>query len=282
MHKLLLAIDIGNTNIVAGLFDKEKLMTEWRMATDIGKTTDEYAAGIQSFLALKHISEKAIHNAIISSVVPPLSTTFKEAIKQCFDISPQIVEPEKIKNLKMKVDNPKEVGADRLVNAVATYTLYGGPCIIIDFGTATTFCAVSKKGEYLGGAITAGPKITRDTLYQRTAKLPKVELAWPEKLIGVNTVEAIQSGLLYGYSEMVEGMVRRFKKILGENTKVIATGGLVTLFQKEVRCFDEVNPSLTLLGLQVIHAGKLTRIRRGLNGIHVARSVDQTQRHGKD
>lgn len=256
VSNLLLAVDIGNSNIVVGLFQNAKLMAEWRMATDIGRTPDEYAGELQNFLSLRSIPLRAVKQAILSSVVPPLTPTLCEAIETLCHIKPAVIIPEQVKQLTLKIDQPKEVGADRLVNAVAAYQLYGGPCIIIDFGTATTFCAVTKKGEYIGGAITAGPKITRDALFQRTSKLPKVELAKPKKIIGSNTVETMQSGLFYGHIDLVEGMVKRFKKILGSKAKVIATGGLSKLFQSETNCFDIVNPALTLQGLQMIHAAK--------------------------
>jgi type III pantothenate kinase len=251
---MLLAIDIGNTNIVWGVFDGPKLLADWRVATDHSKTTDEYAILLLDLLRVEGISPDRVDGVILSSVVPPLTPLFEELSETYLHCLPLVVSHELESGLTIKYTNPPEVGSDRIVNAAAAYRRYGGPLIIVDFGTATTFCAVTAAGEYLGGAIAPGLRISAEALFTRTAKLPKIELIRPKSAIGSDTVTSMQSGLIFGYAGLVDELVRRIQQELGQDCFVVATGGLAGLIAPESRTIREVQPHLTLEGLALIYA----------------------------
>jgi type III pantothenate kinase len=251
---MLLAIDIGNTNIVWGLFDGDKPLADWRIGTDHAKTTDEYAILLLDLLRVKGISPERVKGVILSSVVPPLTPLFEELSETYFHCLPLIVSAELETGLTIKYTNPQEVGSDRIVNAAAAYRRYGGPIIIVDFGTATTFCAVTADGEYLGGAIAPGLRISAEALYARTAKLPKIELARPKSAIGQDTVTSMQAGLIFGYAGLVDELVRRIQHELGRECFVLATGGLAGLIAPESQAIREIRPHLTLEGLALLWA----------------------------
>jgi type III pantothenate kinase len=254
MRKMILVFDVGNTNIVLGAYKGDKLLDFWRVSTDTQKTADEYGIIIKQMFIHEGYSIDDVKAVIISSVVPPIMYTLEHMTRKYFKKEPLVIGPGIKTGMNIKYDNPKEVGADRIVNAVAGYEMYGGPLIIVDFGTATTYCAISKNGEYLGGAISPGVRISMDALYQRTAKLPRVELLKPDSVICKNTINSIQSGVIFGYVGQVDYIVRRMKKELGdENTKVIATGGLSKLIASESETIDVVNGLLTLEGLRIIY-----------------------------
>jgi type III pantothenate kinase len=250
---MLLAIDIGNTNIVLGVFEKDTLTENWRVGTNAQITPDEYAMTFKDLFNFSGIEFKQITGVIISTVVPPLLPVMVEMSRKYFRIEPMVVTHEIKTGIKIRYDNPKEVGADRIVNAAAAYTIYGGPLIIVDFGTATTFCAVTKEGEYLGGAITPGVKISAEALFQRASKLPRVELTKPPKVIGADTISAMQAGIIYGYAGLVDGIVERMKKELSAEAKVVATGGLAELVSSEAKSIQEIKPHLTLEGLRLLY-----------------------------
>jgi len=250
---MLLAIDIGNTNITLGLFDNATLGPRWRIATGHEKTPDEYGILMLGLFRRAGFSIEDVHAIAMASVVPPLTATFVEACKQCLKCEPLVVDGKSNTGVRVRYDDPGEVGADRIVDAAASFQLYGGPACIVDFGTATTFDAISSDGEYLGGAIAPGIGIAADALFQRTAKLPKVDLHRPPSAIGRNTAHSLQSGLLFGYVGLVEGMVSRFRAELGLTTKVIATGGLAEIIAKETKVISILAPWLTLDGLRIIH-----------------------------
>lgn len=250
---MLLAIDIGNTNVVVGVFDREKLAANWRVGTNSQITSDEYAMTFKDLFGFAGIEFKVIRGVIISSVVPPILPVMVEMSRKYFQIEPMIVTHQIKTGIRIRSDNPKEVGADRIVNAAAGFKLYGGPLIIVDFGTATTFCAVTREGDYLGGAITAGVKISAEALFQRASKLPRVELIKPPKVIGSDTISAMQAGILYGYAGLVDGIVERMKKELSQEAKVVATGGLAELVAAETKTIQEVKPHLTLEGLKLLY-----------------------------
>jgi len=252
---LLLVIDVGNTNIVLGVYKDDKLLYDWRIATDKDKTSDEYGLLFEQIFKYNGLSTKDVKNVIISSVVPPLMHTLPAMSIKYFKIRPIVVGPGVKTGMNIKYDNPREVGADRIVNAVAAYEKYGGPLIIVDFGTAITFCAVSKKGEYLGGAITPGIKISSEALFLRTAKLPKVEIAKPKSIIAKNTINSIQAGLVYGYIGMVDYIIEKMIEELkeeGEDIKVVATGGFSNLIAAESKYIQKIDKLLTLEGLRII------------------------------
>lgn len=250
---MLLAIDIGNTNVVLGVFEGKRLVENWRVATKTQITPDEYAMILQDLFSFGGLEFRQIDGVIISTVVPPLLPVMTEMSKKYFHIDPLVVTHEIKAGIKIRYDNPKEIGADRLVNAAAAYRLYGGPVIIVDFGTATTFCAVTRDGEYLGGAIAPGIKISAEALFQRAAKLPKVELVKPRSVIGADTISAMQAGIIYGYAGLVDGIVDRMKKELSPDARVVATGGLAELVSPETRSIQEIKPHLTLEGLQLLY-----------------------------
>lgn len=250
---MLLTIDIGNSNIVIGLFQKKLLMGEWRISSNPHKTVDEYAIMMEDLFSLKKILPDEIDGVILSSVVPPLTPVFKEISAKYFHASPMVVTDQLKLGLTFRYENPGEIGADRIVNAVAGYQIYGGPLIIVDFGTATTFCSISKKGEYRGGVIAPGLNISAEALFQRAAKLPRIELVKPEKVIGKDTITSMQSGIIYGYVGLVEKLIDKMKKETRENATVVATGGLAGLIAPETGSIDKIDPHLTLEGLKIIY-----------------------------
>lgn len=251
---MILVMDVGNTNITLGVYEGRKLLQHWRMGTDRDKTADEYGMFIASLFNHEKLEVDRIEAVIMASVVPPIMYTLEHTIRKYFKKDPIIIGPGIKTGINIKYENPREVGADKIVNAVAGYHIYGGPLIIVDFGTATTFCAVSSKGEYLGGVICPGIKISAEALFQKAAKLPRIELAKPESVIGRNTVASMQSGIVYGYVGQVDYIVNRMKKEMNEeNIRVIATGGLARLIAAEAQTIDDINGLLTLEGLRIIY-----------------------------
>ncbi len=249
---MLLAIDVGNTNIVLGGYEGEKLIASWRVNTDPARMPDEYAVLIDNLLGYANRSLKDVAAFVLSSVVPALTTTFEELAHQYCRCQPVIVGPGIRTGIKILYENPREVGADRIANAVAAFQRYGGPAIVIDFGTATTFDALSADAEYLGGAIAPGLTIAADALFQRAARLYRVELKRPKQAIGRNTGASVQAGIIYGYIGLIEGLVNRFRQEMGA-AKVIATGGLAAVIAQETAIIDVTDPLLTLDGLRLIY-----------------------------
>ena len=250
---MLLCVDVGNTNIVMGLYSADRLRTHWRISTDHQEMPDEYGMLLTSLLGHSRFEVSDIDGACMASVVPPLTDVFTEMLMQYVDVEPLVVDTGTRTGVAIRYDNPREVGADRVVNAAAAHRLYGGPACIVDFGTGTTFDALSARGEYLGGAIAPGIRIAAEALFQRAAKLQRVDLQRPPNPIGTNTVDAMRSGILFGYVGLVEGMVARFRGELGPDMRVIATGGLGALMAAETDVIDFVNPWLTLEGLRIIY-----------------------------
>lgn len=250
---MLLAVDIGNTNIVWGLFNGPTLVAHWRLATDAKKTADEY--GVLFLSLLSHAGQVSAHidGAILSSVVPALTGTFESMIEMYFRRTPLVVSADIVTGLTLKYANPKEIGSDRIVNAVAAYHKYHRDLIVVDFGTATTFCVITKSGDYLGGVIAPGLGISAEALFTRAAKLSKVELVRPKSVIGADTASSIQAGLLYGYAGLVDSLVRRMEQELGRSTYVIATGGLAPIVAPETTSIQKVESFLTLEGLELLH-----------------------------
>lgn len=251
---MILVIDVGNTNIVLGIYSKEKLIKSWRISTDKSKTYDEYGILVSQFFEYEGIDKGAIKSVIISSVVPTIMYALEKMSKNYFGREPIVVGPGIKTGLNIRYENPKEVGADRIVNAIAGYEKYGGSIIIVDFGTATTFCAISEQGEYLGGAISPGINISTEALFNKASKLPKVELVKPKTVINRNTVSSMQSGIIYGYAGMVDAIVNGMKReIESEVREVIATGGLSKLIASESKTITKVDGQLTLEGLRLIY-----------------------------
>ncbi|MBI3286709.1 MAG: type III pantothenate kinase [Chloroflexi bacterium] len=250
---MLLAIDIGNTHIVLGAYREQKLIARWRLATDADKTRDEYAVLLDNLFAQAGLGAGQIEGCAIACVVPPLLPVFVEVSRTRFGGDPLVVGPGVKTGVNVLTDNPREVGADRIVNAVAAAQRYGAPAIVIDFGTATTFDVVSRQGDYLGGAIAPGVGISAEALYRRAAQLPRVELAFPPSPIGKNTVHSMQAGVLFGYLALVEGMVARIAEALGETPVVIATGGLAELIAPRTSTIQIVDPDLTLEGIRLVY-----------------------------
>jgi type III pantothenate kinase len=250
---MLLAVDIGNTNIAFGIFDKEQMRATWSIATDIHRTADEYAVLLLNLLPREDITFGDVDSVIICSVVPPLEPIFEELSQHYFGVMPLIVGPGVKTGVRISTDNPREVGADRVVNAAAAHRLYGGPVIVIDFGTATTLDAVSEEGDYLGGAIAPGIGISSEALFERASKLPRIELIAPQHAIGTNSVTAMQSGIIFGYVGLIESLVHRIRKELGGKAFVVATGGLANVIAKETKVVDVVNSHITLCGLRLVH-----------------------------
>ncbi|MBN1303667.1 MAG: type III pantothenate kinase [Anaerolineales bacterium] len=249
---MLITIDLGNTNLTIGLFDQEQLAHHWRLATDHYRMPDEYGLQLLGLLDHASCSRDNLTGICLSSVVPPLTSRVSEACLQYLGQEALIVDAGIKTGIRIRYEDPRAVGADRVADAVAVHHLHGGPACIIDFGTATTFNALTKEGEYLGGAITAGINLAAEALYQRAAKLLRIDLQRPPSVIGRNTVHAMQSGLLFGYVSMVEGMVERFRQELGPEMKVIATGGLSETIARETEIIDILSPWLTLDGLRII------------------------------
>ena len=250
---MILVFDVGNTNMVLGVYQGEKLLTHWRISSDRQKTSDEFGMLIRSLFDYQGLDMRAIKAVVISSVVPPLNPVLEEMSRRYFQVQRLEVGPGVKTGIALKYENPREVGADRVVNAVAAYERYGGPVIVVDFGTATTFCAISRHGEYLGGAIAPGIGISSEALFQRAAKLPRIELVKPKSVIGRNTVASMQAGIVYGFIGQVDGIVERMKAELGPDSKVVATGGFAELIAAESRTIDVVDQLLTLEGLRFIY-----------------------------
>ncbi|MEE9247465.1 MAG: type III pantothenate kinase [Dehalococcoidia bacterium] len=250
---MLLAVDIGNSSISLGVFRGEELRATWRIATDVNKQTDEYAALFHGMLSIRDLQPSCIKESVICSVVPPLTGVFQEFCKRYLGLNPLIVDTGVKTGIRIHYENPKDVGADRVADAVAAYHKYGGPVIVVDFGTATVIDAISADGDYLGGAIAPGIGIAAEALFGRASKLPRVELTAPSAAIGKNTVDSMQSGLIFGYVGLVEELVRRFQKELGQKARVVATGGLAPIIAKETPVLETVDPDLTLEGLRLIH-----------------------------
>lgn len=250
---MILAIDVGNTHIVVGIYDNDKLKYHWRLATDRRKTEDEYGITLCSMLSYKDFKAQTLEGAIMASVVPPLTATLEKMVRKYFSVKPLIVGPGVKTGVNIQYDSPKEVGPDRIVNAVAAYRKYGGPAIVVDFGTATTFDAISSKGDYLGGAIAPGIITAVDALFEKTAMLPRIELSRPLNTIGKTTVESMQSGIIFGFAGQADAIVERMAKELGERPYVVATGGLAQLVFPECKNIDSVDPFLTLDGLCLIY-----------------------------
>ena len=251
---MLIAIDIGNTNITIGLFLDSDLISTWRFSTDSRKTSDEYGLLLQQVMSSNNLYADEIDSAAICSVVPPLTPTFELLCQRYLKVQPLTVMAETKTGIKILYDSPRDVGADRIVDAAAALHIYGGPCIVVDLGTATVFDAVNEHGEYLGGAIAPGMTVSADSLYRATSQLRRVELNAPEKVIGTNTTHSIQSGLVFGYSELIKGMIVRFKKEIGTNATVIATGGQADIVKDQVGEFNHIDPDLTLKGLCIVHS----------------------------
>lgn len=250
---MLLTIDVGNTQTVIGVFEDKELISSWRISTDADKTADELIIILSDLLSLRNLSLNNIKAVAISSVVPHSTMALEDLTRRYFGFEPLVIGPGIKTGISILYDNPREVGADRIVNAVAAYEIYGGPLIIVDFGTATTFCAVSKSGEYLGGAITPGIEISSDALFSKAARLSRVDLQKPKTVIGKNTVSSLQSGIIYGFAGQVDAIILRMKKEIKENVKeVIATGGLMNLVIDECKEITKRDPLLTLNGLRII------------------------------
>lgn len=250
---MLLAIDIGNTNIKLGVFEDDKLEAVWNLATDIHHTSDEYGGVVLNLMEREKVLTSKIAGVVLCGVVPPLQHTFVEMCKKYLNTKSLVVEAGVRTGMRIRLDNPREVGPDRVVNAVAAQNLYGKPLIVVDLGTATSFDVVSKEGDYLGGVIVPGIGIASDALFARTAALPRIELARPQQVIGRNTISAMQSGIIFGYIELIGGMIRRIEEELGSKAKVIATGGQAYPFAEEIAAIDIINPNLTLIGLRLIY-----------------------------
>jgi type III pantothenate kinase len=259
---MLLVLDVGNTNTVLGVFETTSgeasvqygpLIAHWRVSTTKTQTVDEYGVLFRNLFAMNGIEFTAVQGTVISSVVPPLDSTLREVCERYFRSRPLFIEPGVKTGMPVHYDNPAEVGADRIVNSVAAFEKYGGPCIIVDFGTATTFDVVSKKGEYLGGVITPGIGISADALFARTARLPRVDVRKPPRVLATNTVNSVQAGLYYGYLGLIDGILERLIGELGENVTVVATGGLAALMGGGSKYIREIDDLLTLEGLRIIY-----------------------------
>jgi type III pantothenate kinase len=253
---MLLAIDVGNTNIVLGVFDGDRLIESWRLATMRERTSDEIGIWVAQLFEHRAVDANKVTGIVMGSVVPPLTSTFMKMAQRYFGMKPLNVDSSVDTGMPILYKNPSEVGADRILNGVAAYRLYGhdrhAPMIVVDFGTATTFDVISMKGEYLGGVITPGLQISADALFQRAARLPRVDVRKPCEVIGKTTVSAIESGLYYGYVGLVDGVVRRIQAELGQTAVCIATGGLASVIAPEVALIEVVNPDLTLHGLRMV------------------------------
>lgn len=266
---MLLVIDVGNTNTVLGVFARvahvhpgddvtteparyERLVANWRVGSHLGRTVDEYGIIFRNLFAIDNLDVAGVHGIVISSVVPPLDPVLRQVCERYFNTKPLFIEPGIKTGMPILYDNPSEVGADRIVNAVAAFEKYGGPGVIVDFGTATTFDCVSQKGEYMGGVICPGIGISADALFQRTARLPRVEIRKPPRVIGTTTVGSLQSGLYYGYLGLVDGILERLVEELGPETRVVATGGLGSLIGTASGFIKNVDELLTLEGLRII------------------------------
>ncbi|MFB0566412.1 MAG: type III pantothenate kinase [Candidatus Aminicenantaceae bacterium] len=250
---MLLTVDIGNTNTAIGIFQEKNLINEWRIRTEKDRTSDEYTLTLLNLLKYAHLEVSEVKSFIISSVVPPLTPVFQNLSQKLFRIKPVVVGPGLKTGMPILYENPLEVGADRIAASVAAFEKYGGPCIVVDFGTATTFDAVSSKGEYLGGAIAPGIQISAEALFLKTAKLPRIEIRKPKRAIGRSTVSSMQSGLYFGYIGLISNIIEKIKKELSREARVIATGGFAVHALPEIKSVDFFEPHLILEGLRIIY-----------------------------
>lgn len=277
---MLLVLDVGNTNTVLGVFARasedgdaehyDRLVADWRVGTIKEQTVDEYGVLFRNLFAMDNIDFRGIQGIVISSVVPPLDSTLRQVCEKYFKIKPLFIEPGVRTGMPVHYDNPAEVGADRVVNSVAAFEKYGGPCVAVDFGTATTFDVISKKGEYLGGVIAPGLGISAEALFERTARLQRVEIRKPARIIGSNTVGSMQSGLYYGYLGLVDGILELLLGELGKETKVVATGGLAPLIGTGSKYISAVDQNLTLEGLRIIWERNAAARKPAPRGNHAA------------
>jgi type III pantothenate kinase len=273
---MLLVLDVGNTNTVLGVFKAtpgeqgavhfSNLIAHWRVSTTKTQTVDEYGVLFRNLFAMNGLDVSSVQGTVISSVVPPLDSTLREVCERYFRMKPLFIEPGVKTGMPVHYDNPAEVGADRIVNSVAAFEKYGGPCIVVDFGTATTFDVVSPKGEYLGGVITPGIGISADALFENTARLPRVDIRKPHRVLATNTVNSLQSGLYYGYLGLIDGILERLIAEMGSNVTVVATGGLASLMGEGSKYIREIDDLLTLEGLRIIYERNLTHGRRREHG----------------
>jgi type III pantothenate kinase len=282
---MLLVLDVGNTNTVLGVFDLSakdagtangRLIAHWRVSTNKTQTVDEYGVLFRNLFAMNGLEFTAVKGTVVSSVVPPLDSILREVCERYFQSKPLFIEPGVKTGMPVHYDNPAEVGADRVVNSVAAYEKYGGPCIIVDFGTATTFDVVSKKGEYLGGVITPGIGISADALFARTARLPRVDVRKPPRVLATNTVNSVQSGLYYGYIGLIDGILERLLAEMGSDVKVVATGGLARMMGEGSKYIREVDDLLTLEGLRIIYERNQAHSKRRSEGAGDADSHHST------
>ncbi|WP_240421478.1 type III pantothenate kinase [Paenibacillus periandrae] len=250
---MILVIDVGNTNIVLGLYDGKNLLHDWRLSTNRAATADEYGMTMYNLFQHAGIKLDQVEGVIISSVVPPLMFVLEQLCLKYVKKAPLIVGPGVKTGLNIRYENPREVGADRIVNAVAAIEIYGSPVIVVDFGTATTFDYIDEAGQYIGGAVAPGIGISTEALYQRAAKLPRIELVKPKSVVGRNTVASMQAGIIFGFAGQVDGIVERIREEFGTNPKVVATGGLAELISRESRTIETTNQLLTLQGLRIIY-----------------------------
>lgn len=251
MSSNILVVDLGNTNIVLGVYSGDELVSSWRLATARDRTADEYGILARQFVA--DSIQSSLDGVIVASVVPPLNTAMTVMIQKYFGVDPLFVEPGVKTGIAIHVDNPLEVGADRIVNCAAAHHVWGGPTVIVDFGTATTFDVVTANAEYVGGVIAPGLNISAEALFARAARLPRVDIRQPEHVVGTNTVVNMQSGIYYGYLGLVDGILSRIRREVNGIQRVVATGGLATLFEGESEHIDEVDPELTMKGLKLIY-----------------------------